>query len=152
LEDKANVTVLPPLIPLLAIGAGVLVHLAFPMAIAPEAVTTPSGVVLILNSILFVVAAAHELTKARTAFDVRKPTTALVRSGVFRLSRNPVYFSMLLLCVGVALLANSLAMLLLSLPAGSALCLLVIRKEERYLERKFGDAYLAYKATVRRWI
>ena len=95
---------------------------------------------------------ARELSKARTAFDVRKPTTNLVRQGVFRLSRNPVYFSMLLLCAAIALLANSVALLALSLPAGSALCLLVIRKEERYLEQKFGSEYLAYKASVRRWI
>lgn len=105
-----------------------------------------------LEAAPLVVAAARELTKAHTAFDVRKPTTARVHAGVFRPSRNPVYFSMLLLCIGIALLANSLAMLLLSLPAGSGLCLLVIRKEERYLEQKFGNAYLTYKATVPRWI
>ena len=103
-------------------------------------------------SILLVVAATRELAKAHTAFDVRKPTTALVHRGVFRLTRNPVYFSMMLLCVGIALLANSIAALVLSIPAGSALCLLVIRKEELYLEQKFGSAYLAYKASVRRWI
>jgi protein-S-isoprenylcysteine O-methyltransferase Ste14 len=152
MEDRAKVTVLPPLIPLSAIGTGFLIHLAFPIPIAPAAMTLPVGIFLVVVSILLVVAAARELAKARTAFDVRKPTTALVRRGVFRLSRNPVYFSMLLLCVGIALLANSLALLALSLPAGSALCLLVIRKEERYLEQKFGSVYLAYKASVRRWI
>lgn len=152
MEDRAQVAVLPPLIPLSAIGVGLLVHLALPITIAPSATTIPLGAFLILVSILLVVAAARELTKAHTAFDVRKPTTALVHAGVFRLSRNPVYFSMLLLCIGIALVANSLAMLLLSLPAGSGLCLLVIRKEERYLEQKFGNVYLTYKATVPRWI
>jgi protein-S-isoprenylcysteine O-methyltransferase Ste14 len=152
MEDRANVAVLPPLIPLSAIGTGFLIHLVFPIPIATAAVTMPVGVFLVVVSILLVVAAARELAKARTAFDVRKPTTCLVRGGVFRLSRNPVYFSMLLLCVGIALLANSAALLALSLPAGSALCLLVIRKEERYLEQKFGSTYLAYKTSVRRWI
>jgi protein-S-isoprenylcysteine O-methyltransferase Ste14 len=152
MKDRADVAVLPPLIPLLAIGSGVLVHLAFPIALAPAAITTPLGVLLILASVLLAIAAARELSIAHTAFDVRKPTTSLVDSGVFRLSRNPVYFSMMLLCVGIALLANSLAMLVLSLPAGSVLCLSVIRKEESYLERKFGRTYLDYKATVRRWI
>ena len=152
MEDRAKVTVLPPLIPLSAIGTGFLIHLVLPIPIATAAVTMPAGIILVVVSILLVVAAAHELAKARTAFDVRKPTTRVVRRGVFRLSRNPVYFSMLLLCVGIALLANSVAMLALSLLAGSALCLLVIRNEERYLEQKFGSAYLAYKASVRRWI
>ena len=152
MEDRAKVTILPPLIPLSAIGIGFLIHLVLPIPIATAAVTMPAGIILVVVSTLLVVAAAHDLAKARTAFDVRKPTTTLVRRGVFRLSRNPVYFSMLLLCVGIALLVNSAALLALSLPAGSALCLLVIRKEERYLEQKFGSTYLAYKSSVRRWI
>lgn len=47
---------------------------------------------------------------------------------------------MLLLCIGVALLADSVAMLVLSILAGSDLCLLVVRKEEHYLKQKFGNA------------
>lgn len=50
--------------------------------------------------------------------------------GVFRMSRNPVYLSMLLLCGSISLLVNSLALLASALLAGSALCLLVIKKEE----------------------
>jgi protein-S-isoprenylcysteine O-methyltransferase Ste14 len=152
MEDRAKVAVLPPLIPLSAIAAGFVIDHALPIPVAATPVTVPMGIFLIAASVLLVVAAARELAKARTAFDVRKSTTVLVDRGVFRLSRNPVYFSMLLLCVGIALLANSLAMFLLSLPAGSALCLMVIRQEERYLEQKFGSDYLAYKASVRRWI
>lgn len=152
MEDGARVSIIPPLIPLTALLAGVLLHLAFPVAIAPAGITTPVGLVLTVGSMLLVGAAARELAKAHTAFDVRKPTTALVETGVFRLSRNPVYFSMMLLCVGIAFLANSVPMLLLSLPAGSALCLLVIRPEESYLERKFGNAYLTYKESVGRWV
>lgn len=152
MKDSANVAVLPPLIPVAAIGLGLLLHLLFPEAFLPEGVATLVGVLLIASSVVLVAAAASELTKARTAFDVRKSTTSLVSTGVFRLSRNPVYFSMMLLCVGIATTANSLAMLLLSVPAGSMLCLLVIRPEESYLERKFGIAYLAYKARVRRWL
>jgi len=152
MEDRANVAILPPLIPLSAIGAGLVIHLIVPIPVAPAVVTVPMGILLLTVSTLLVISAARELAKARTAFDVRKPTTALVDRGVFRMSRNPVYFSMLLLCAGIALLANSAVALLLSVPAGSALCLLVVRKEERYLEEKFGSAYLAYKASVRRWI
>lgn len=151
MKDSANVAVLPPLIPAAAIGLGFLLRLLFPETFLPEGVAITVGVMLIAASVVVVAAAAWELTRARTAFDVRKSTTSLVSTGVFRLSRNPVYFSMMLLCVGIATTANSLAMLLVSIPAGSMLCLLVIRPEESYLERKFGSAYLAYKARVRRW-
>jgi protein-S-isoprenylcysteine O-methyltransferase Ste14 len=152
MQDRANVAVLPPLIPLAMVGGGLAAHFAFPLALAPAGIAMPLGVVAVLASIVLVAAAARELSKARTAFDVRKSTTALVSSGVFRWSRNPVYFSMVLLCLGIALLMNSLPMVLLSLPAGSLLCLWIIRPEESYLERKFGEAYLTYRATVRRWI
>ena len=72
-------------------------------------------------------------------------------SGVFRLTRNPVYLSMVLLVIGVGLLLNSLWSLLLAVPTGSALCLTAIRPEERYLEAKFGETYRAYRSEVPRW-
>ena len=152
MKDRANVAVLPPLIPLAMIGLGFLVHLAFPLAAAPASIARSLGVLAVLVAAAIATAAACELTKAGTAFDVRRSTTALVDTGVFRWSRNPVYFSMMLLSLGIALLVNSLPMLLLVLPAGSLLCLWVVRAEESYLERKFGDTYLAYKGTVRRWL
>jgi protein-S-isoprenylcysteine O-methyltransferase Ste14 len=152
MKDRANVAVLPPLIPLAAMGVGLLMDSLFPAAVIPRTVAAPFGTLLIIAAVFLVSAAAYELTKAHTAFDVRKATTTLVGKGVFRFSRNPVYFAMMLLCVGIALVANSLAMFVASFPAGSVLCLLVIRREEVYLEQKFGDRYLAYKASVRRWV
>jgi protein-S-isoprenylcysteine O-methyltransferase Ste14 len=152
MEDRADAAVLPPVIPLTMIGCGFLVHLAFPLALAPSNIARPFGVLTIIASVAIVAAAARKLAQERTAFDVRKSTTALIDTGVFRWSRNPVYFSMMLLCLGIALLVNSLPMLLLALPAGSLLCFWVVRPEERYLEQKFGERYLAYKATVRRWL
>ena len=86
-----------------------------------------------------------------TAFDARKTTTALVDSGVFRFTRNPVYLSMVLLVIGVGLILNSSWSLLLAVPTGSALCLTAIRPEERYLEAKFGETYRAYRSEVPRW-
>jgi protein-S-isoprenylcysteine O-methyltransferase Ste14 len=59
---------------------------------------------------------------------------------------------MLLLQLGVGLLLNSLWMMALVVPMGSALCLAVIRPEERYLEDKFGDVYRGYRLSVRRWV
>jgi protein-S-isoprenylcysteine O-methyltransferase Ste14 len=150
-QDKAQVNILPPLIPLAALGIGILGHFILPIEIAPDAISRPVGAVAILLSVILVADAWRELRRARTAFDVRRPTTALVRSGVFGFSRNPVYLSMLLLCFGIAFLVNSVAMALAAIPAGSALCLLVIRREESYLERKFGGEYLTYKTAVRRW-
>jgi hypothetical protein len=105
-----------------------------------------------LGAIALGISAIREMFAANTPLDVRKPSTEIVTSGVFRKSRNPVYLGMLLLCAGVAFLANSLWILILVLPLAIILQKGVIEPEESYLEKKFGDKYLRYKAKVRRWI
>jgi protein-S-isoprenylcysteine O-methyltransferase Ste14 len=80
------------------------------------------------------------------------PQPKIVTSGVFQRSRNPIYLGMLLLYTGIAILANSLCILVLVLPFAIILQKGVIEPEEAYLEGKFGDEYLRYKAKVRRWI
>lgn len=92
------------------------------------------------------------LARARTPLDPRKPTTAIVTAGAFRFSRNPIYLSLLLLYLGIASLINALWIFLLALPLVVVLQRGVVEREERYLERKFGDEYMVYKNRVRRWM
>jgi protein-S-isoprenylcysteine O-methyltransferase Ste14 len=76
----------------------------------------------------------------------------LVTDGPFRYTRNPAYLSMAMIYAGISSLANALWAMLL-LPATLLVIQRgVIEREERYLERKFGDEYLRYKAGVRRWV
>jgi protein-S-isoprenylcysteine O-methyltransferase Ste14 len=89
---------------------------------------------------------------ADTTLDVNKPVSTLVQDGPFRYSRNPGYLSLAMIYAGIAILRNAL-LAILFLP----LLLLVTRRElidreERYLERTFGEEYLAYKRRVRRWV
>jgi protein-S-isoprenylcysteine O-methyltransferase Ste14 len=81
-----------------------------------------------------------------------KPTTAIVTKGPFRYSRNPLYVSLTLLYLGVALIINVLWIVLLVVPVLVVMQRGVIGREEAYLERKFGEKYLSYKARVRRWV
>ena len=152
MADRAPVRVIPPIIPVLAMMAGFAVHALAPYPIGPNGPVRLVGLLMIVLSIGVVLAAARELARHRTAFDVRKSTTTLVTGGIYAVSRNPVYLAMMLLTIGIALGMNSIAMLIAALPAGSALCLAVIRPEERYLSEKFGPAYEAYALRVRRWI
>lgn len=92
------------------------------------------------------------MVRAKTALDPRKPTTEIVTSGVFQFSRNPIYFGMVLLCLGAGFLLDSLWFLALCVLLAVALQKGVIEPEETYLERKFGGKYLRYKANVRRWL
>jgi protein-S-isoprenylcysteine O-methyltransferase Ste14 len=133
------------------LGAQAIAWALAPAPILPANVTVPLGLGVVAASIALVILAAREIVRARTAFDARKATTALVESGVFRFSRNPVYLSMVLLVIGVGLILNSFWSLLFAIPTGSALCLTAIRPEERYLEAKFGDAYRTFRSRVPRW-
>ena len=63
-----------------------------------------------------------------------------------------MYLSLLSIYVGAALMMRTLWVLLLLPLVIVAIRYLVIRKEEQYLQRKFGEAFLSYKASVRRWI
>jgi len=83
---------------------------------------------------------------------VRTPTTVIVSVGVYRLTRNPMYFSLAILYLGITCWVNSIWCLLLLFPVLIVVNEGVIKREEKYLEKKFGDEYLKYKSTVRRWI
>jgi protein-S-isoprenylcysteine O-methyltransferase Ste14 len=80
------------------------------------------------------------------------PTTALVAAGPFRFSRNPLYVALTLVYVALALLTNALWVLVLIVPVLFVTHYGVVRREERYLEAKFGDAYRAYRSRVRRYL
>ncbi len=150
--DNANVIVLPPLIYGVALVLGMVIHFLFPISFLPTNLGRWLGVPLALAAALIVASAFRALGRAKTAFDVGKPTTTIVSDGPFRYSRNPMYLSLTLLYMGLAVLINSLWILLLIVPVIVVIQNGVVKREEQYLERKFGDAYLSYKAPVRRWI
>ena len=81
-----------------------------------------------------------------------QPVRALVTTGIHGLSRNPIYIGMLLLYAGIGIAARSPWVLVLGLPLVIILHFGVVAREETYLEQRFGDAYRAYKARVRRWL
>lgn len=150
--DKANVIAVPPLIYATAFVLGFLIYLVLPIRMVPSALAPWLGGGLVLVSFPIALWALHTLTRANTTFDTMKPTTALVTAGPYRYSRNPIYLSLTLLYLGVALLINALWILLVVVPLLVVIQRGVIAREEAYLTRKFGDVYKRYKAQVRRWI
>lgn len=151
MQDRADVRLIPPVIPLIGMAVGSIVHWRLPAQVGPDALVQPLGIALIVASVVLVASAARSLSRARTAFDVRRPTTCIVEHGPYRFSRNPVYLAAVLLCWGIGLAANALWVALAAVPSASALCVCVIRREELYLGHKFGPAYKAYQGRVRRW-
>jgi protein-S-isoprenylcysteine O-methyltransferase Ste14 len=80
-----------------------------------------------------------------------KPVPRLTTEGPFRYTRNPSYLALAIIYVGIAVLRNSLWAILLLPLVVLVMQREVIGREERYLERAFGEEYLDYKEKVRRW-
>ena len=110
------------------------------------------GAALIIAGVIVVILARRELAQYKQPTDPGLPTSKLVTTGVFSLSRNPLYLGGVSFLAGIALLLNLPWVLLLLLPALVACHYLLIVPEERYLTAKFGERYRVYAASVRRWL
>jgi protein-S-isoprenylcysteine O-methyltransferase Ste14 len=111
-----------------------------------------AGVLIVVMSILLGGWASITMPRAGTNINPAKPALAIVSSGPFRFTRNPIYLANTIVYLALAMIFNTLWPFVLFVPMFLVLDRGIIRREERYLEAKFGDAYLAYKARVRRWL
>lgn len=112
----------------------------------------PTGIAFITIGIGFIVLARREFAQYAQPTDPGHPTSKVVKTGVFAISRNPLYLGGVLVFLGIALTLNML-WALVALLASIVLCLYVlIIPEERYLAAKFGEEYEEYAATVHRWL
>ena len=111
-----------------------------------------AAIALAVLAVGFAVGALRLFRRAGTPAEPWHPTTAIVTSGVYRITRNPMYVGMTLLYAGIAIAADSPVALVLLVPTLAVIRVGVIRREERYLDARFGDEYRRYKARVRRWI
>ena len=110
------------------------------------------GATLVAAGIALLAWCKRTLAAAGTPLPGGLPTTAIVRAGPYGLSRNPIYVAFAFVHLGVALALDSAWILAMLAPAILLIALVVIPREERYLQTKFGEEYLAYKAAVRRWV
>jgi len=142
----------PPLIPAVFIGGGWLTERGLPLPITAGTHSWWPGAVLLGMAALIVINALLHFRRAKTHVEPWQPTSRIVDGGVFRFSRNPIYLAFCIATLGCGLLLNNGWILLAALPVAGLLQTLVIRKEERYLEARFGATYLDYKQRVRRWL
>ena len=150
--DHASVVAPPPLIYLGALLVGAGLDYLWPAPFVPAGVQYPVGLGAAALGLLGVALSFRLFRRAGTHVEPYKPTEALIMTGPYRFSRNPIYVSMSLLYVGIAVLLDSLWVVALLIPTLVVMRYGVIAREERYLERKFGDDYRRYKAQVRRWL
>src|SRR6266700_5270014 len=152
--DVAGVIALPPLIFLGFLAAAAVLEAVVPLAVlgAHAFPRYLAGTVLAVGGFVIVLMGTRRFQAAGTNIPPSLPTTALVIDGIYRRTRNPLYLGMILIYLGLGVAAGSFWAIGLVVPLLWVINTGVIGREERYLERKFGDAYRAYKARVRRWV
>ena len=151
--DAANLgLVRPPIVYLVAIAVGLAIHAVWPAHLVPPALETPVGVIFTLVAVALFLSAGRSFRAAGTPVPGNRPTTTIVRTGPYRFSRNPIYLAFSLFQLGLAFWVNSVGLLSMLIPAVGLMSLVVIPREERYLEARFPSEYVPYKASVRRWI
>jgi protein-S-isoprenylcysteine O-methyltransferase Ste14 len=150
--DRAGVRIPPPVIYIAGFLGGIALEAAFPIAGLPSTVALVAGFVGVAIWLALDGSAMLLFLRAKTSMVPMKPTAALVTSGPYRVTRNPMYLGMAFLYVGLALLLGEIWSLAFLPVVLFVVDRQVIAREERYLEAKFGEAYREYKSRVRRWL
>jgi len=122
----------------------------------PSGFLTPArisgGAILIVVGIRLVVLARREFSQYGQPTDPGLPTSRIISTGVFSISRNPLYLGGVFILAGISLTFNLPWILILLIPSIVVCHYILIAPEERYLAAKFGEQYRMYTATVHRWI
>ena len=152
--DVAGVIALPPFILLGFLVAATVLEAVVPLPVlaAHAFARYLAGAALAVCGFVMIGMGTQRFLAAGTNILPTLPTTALVVDGIYGWTRNPLYLGTTLVYLGLAVAAGSLWAILLMVPLLWVINVGVIVREERYLERKFGDAYRTYKARVRRWV
>jgi protein-S-isoprenylcysteine O-methyltransferase Ste14 len=149
--DNAGVIVRPPLLYAVALAAMLALRWLWPLPIFSGAAFR-SGLALVALAVGLLIWGRQTLVTGGTNVDPSLPSTAVVTSGPYRFSRNPLYMGLAVVYLGLTLALDTwwgiilLALVLIVMHRG------VIQREERYLERKFGEGYRQYRAAVRRYL
>lgn len=151
-KDHAYVKIHPPVLLLMHIVGAFLLNWLLPL---PFVFTKPldwTGFIFVLIGLGFAFSAVSQFGRMRTTLDPHGSVTAIVTSGPYRFSRNPIYLGFVCTLIGLPLALRNYWGVVLSPLLMILMVQLVIKHEEAYLEEKFRDVYTSYKSRVRRWL
>ena len=154
-RDNAGVIAPPPLIALAAVLLGLALDWLLPAYVLTVLLSfwerVVIAVILIGAGAALAIPALRGFRSAGTHVEPWKASTVLVTGGIFGRLRNPMYVGLTLLLSGLSIVLASDWMLVMTIVFMPVIHFGVVKREERYLEAKFGDAYRAYKASVPRY-
>ena len=153
--DRPDVLVFPPVILIATIALGFLLQWLVPFGVLASFDRTSryiAGGILCLVGLIVSALGARTLVGRGTNVNPAKPALALAINGIYRWTRNPMYVGGAPLMIGLAVAFALDWLIVLLVPSFILLHFGVVRREERYLERKFGEDYRRYLARVPRYV
>jgi protein-S-isoprenylcysteine O-methyltransferase Ste14 len=150
--DRPRVVVRPPFLYGSAFIAVLVLRWFWPMPIVGYGGPLWAALAISIVGVAIVIPGRRALLAAGTNVDPALPTTAIVTTGPYRFSRNPLYVGLTLLYLGLTSAFNTWWGVILLVPTLAIMHWGVIRREERYLEQRFGEPYRQYCARVRRYL
>lgn len=151
-EDGPGVRFNPTLITAVSMLGGIAIDQLHPLPLPPDLPGTAIGAVIMCIAFALVFWSLRQYHHADTEVRPDRPDTALITGGPYRFTRNPLYIVLALVQITVAFWLNNLWILALTPVTMIIIARYAVTREERYLEKKFGQEYLEYKQQVRRWI
>jgi len=151
-QDHAQVKFPPPLVFVLLTLLGLGLDYLWPLGLGVPDTFQALGIAITLFGVTVVILINSQFKHNSTAIEPWKPTSTLITHGFYRFSRNPIYAGFCLFNIGIGIALNNLWIVLSFIPGAILVYYIAIAREEAYLERRFGEEYLAYKRRVRRWV
>jgi protein-S-isoprenylcysteine O-methyltransferase Ste14 len=153
--DHPDVIIFPPLISLFTVVVACCLQWLVPLDVISninQPLRIVAGAIIVIAGALTTISGRRALVKHGTNVNPGQPVTALVTTGIFRRTRNPLYLGVFTAQLGIALIFGLDWLPMLLVPSGLLMHFAVVRREELYLERKFGEEFRRYRSRVQRYI
>ena len=147
-----NKPILPPTYLFLAIVIMLALHFLCPVAIAIKVAWNIVGLIPLTSGLILNLVADRAFKQQQTTVKPFEMSKALITTGAYRLSRNPMYLGFELILFGIAVFLGSLTPFAVVLVFPVLMEVVFIKREEVMLKQQFGVTWLAYQQKVRRWL
>lgn len=153
-SDHPGVYVAPPLFYVAIFFISIFIQRQFPLSesLFRSKIGFVAGIIFVLTALTILLPALIKFFQTKNTLITIKPANSLQTSGIYSISRNPMYLGLVVLYMGIGCFkGNAWSFILVPLLV-LIITHFVIRKEEAYLIRTFGGDYVEYQRKVKRWI
>ncbi len=153
-KDNPGVYIPPPLFYVLTFLAAVFIQNKFPInnSLFQMQMIKIFGIILIVIALFFLVRSLRQFFQSKNTLMTIRPASSLQANGIYSITRNPMYVGLAIVYLGITCLIGNWWNIILFPILLTIVQEYIIKHEEKYLERRFGQEYLNYKYKVRRWL